>query len=354
MAEANQQSEALVADIMFGRWRSQTLYTGVKLGFFDVLSLSAPKSIAAIADEAGTDRDMTYRILRALSTIGLVKEIAPTDSDESRREVSEFVLTDTGSLLRKDHPRSMADACLLEEGLHHYSLWKHLPDMVTDGKQNAFPREYGKMGFDYASTNSDYDSVFNAAMSSYSRIEAENVFADLEGYDFSHVKTACDIAGGHGYLLSCFLRDHRNVEGIVVDLPIVIQDDANHMAESMGVKDRCKYVPGDMFKEVPKADVYFLKHILHDWNDEECGTILTNLREASDPGARLFICEYVVAGPNEPSFGTFFDIHMACWGTGRERTQEEYAHLFENSGWRFVKQHRAEGAIMSVIEATWE
>lgn len=340
----------LVTDIIFGRWRSQTLYTGVKLGLFDLLSLTEPKSIATIAQEAGTDRDMSYRILRALATLGLVEEISP--SQECRREASEFVLTNAGCLLRKNHPRSMADTVLLEEGPHHYSIWKHLPDMVTDGKQNGFIREYGQMGFDYASSHPEYNSVFNAAMSSSSRTEAENVFCALADYDFSSIKTVCDIAGGHGYLLAMFLKDHPDTQGVVIDLPIVIEDEENHLAKSMGVKDRCMYVSGDIFMEIPKADAYFIKHILHDWNDEECSTILTNTRKASDPGARLFICEYVIARPNQPSFGTFFDIHMACWGTGRERTEDEYTKILADAGWKFVKHHQADGASMSVIEAT--
>jgi hypothetical protein len=35
-----------------------------------------------------------------------------------------------------------------------------------------------------------------------------------------------------------------------------------------------------MFGEVPPADAYTLKLILHDWSDEECVRILANKRRA--------------------------------------------------------------------------
>ncbi len=50
-----------------------------------------------------------------------------------------------------------------------------------------------------------------------------------------------------------------------------------------GVGDRCAYVPGDMFREVPQADAYLMKRILHDWDDAECRQILATLHRAAPP-----------------------------------------------------------------------
>ena len=126
-----------VLDLIFGRWRSQILSAGVKLGIFDALRIG-PKPAALIADELNLDSALTYRLLRALGALELLRE----DNDRT------FSLSETGELLRSDHPQTLHGVMLLGEGPEHYALWKHLPAMVRDGKQNAFGREFGRMAFD--------------------------------------------------------------------------------------------------------------------------------------------------------------------------------------------------------------
>ena len=62
-----------VLDIIFGRWRSQILYAGVKLGIFDALR-NGPNNARAIAHELGLDPHLTYRLMRALGSLDLLVE----------------------------------------------------------------------------------------------------------------------------------------------------------------------------------------------------------------------------------------------------------------------------------------
>jgi O-methyltransferase domain len=103
-------------------------------------------------------------------------------------------------------------------------------------------------------------------------------------------------------------------------------------ADKLGVSDRCTYVPGDMFREVPPADAYMVKRILHDWNDAECRQILATMHRAAPPQGRVLIMEHVVPGPDTPHFSKLFDVHMLIMLTGRERTLEEYAGLLDGAG----------------------
>ena len=89
----------------------------------------------------------------------------------------------------------------LEEGPQHYALWKHLPDMIREGKQNAFVREFGYMAFDYARHDRDYAIRFDQAMTSYSVAQAEQVLAALRDIDLSGINVFCDVAGGRGYMI---------------------------------------------------------------------------------------------------------------------------------------------------------
>jgi O-methyltransferase domain/Dimerisation domain len=330
----------LVADLVFGRWRSQVLYAGVELGVFDHLDLNAPKTSPALAREVRADPTLLYRLLRALASIGLLRETGGR----------EFTLSAAGALLRADHPQSMKAMTRLEEGPQHYALWKHLPAMVRDGKQNAFMREFGRMAFDHAKVDRDYDERFKQAMSSYSALQANLVLEVMRGLDLSAVRTFCDVAGGHGYLMAALLRAYPHISGIVLDLPEVVGDQAALMASDFGVEDRCRYVGGDMFKDVPRAEAYVLKMIVHDWNDAECIDILSCIRRSAPQGARAFVAEHVVPGHDEPHFGKLFDIHMMCWGTGRERTEAEYIRLLEGAGWKYVGCHYPAGRMMGVIE----
>jgi len=78
--------------------------------------------------------------------------------------------------------------------------------------------------------------------------------------------------------------------------------------------------------------------------------ILQNQLEASTPGGRVFIVEHVIPDPETSHFAKLFDIHMMCWGTGRERTQEEYAALLEKAGWKYVATWFPASHAMGVVE----
>lgn len=337
MATAAEQ----VIDLIFGRWRSQILFAGIELGIFDRLDRTAPRTARELAADTGVDAALLYRLLRAQASIGLLVE----DSSAG------FTLTENGDLLRVAHPRSLAAMARLEEGPQHYALWKHLSAMIRDGKQNAFVREFGHMAFDHAKADHDYAERFDQAMTSYSAAQAAQLLEALQGADLSGVRVFCDVAGGHGYMTCALLGAYPWLSGIVLDLPDVVADRDALWARKLGLEARCRYVGGDMFKEVPKADTYGLKMILHDWNDEECAAILENIRRAAAPGpARVFIMEHVVPGPDVPHFAKLFDIHMMCWGTGQERTEAEYTGLLRQAGWRKVASHHAPGNVVSVIE----
>ena len=90
-------------EIIFGRWRSQILYAGVKLGVFDCVR-SVPKSAIDIAKELNLDDKLAYRLLRALGSLGLLIEDGNHD----------FSTTAQGEFLQKDRPQTLRGIALLE------------------------------------------------------------------------------------------------------------------------------------------------------------------------------------------------------------------------------------------------
>jgi predicted transcriptional regulator len=329
-------------DIIFGRWKSQILYTGAKAGIFDYLT-SSPKEIGQITKDLNLNETLAYRILRSIASLGFLKE----EKDGCR-----FSITSLGELLKKDHPQTLQGVLLLEEGQEHYQIWKHLSRMIKDGQQNAFLSEFGNNIFEYAGKNAEYSKVFNDAMSSYSSMHTAMVLEALDGYDFSNFSHICDVGGGQGHLLSHLQSIYNHLNGTILELEHVVNNQDLSWPNKMGLQDRCIYHKGNMFEQVPSADLYIMKMILHDWNDNECIKILSNIHKSASDKSKIFIIEHIVPDPMIPHFSKLFDIHMMCATSGRERTLKEYESILNQSGWRYIQTHYPKSKMIGVIEGT--
>ena len=91
----------------------------------------------------------------------------------------------------------------------------------------------------------------------------------------------------------------------------------------------------------PAADAYILKHILHDWYDEDATRILQTIRRAAPLHARLLVIERLIGPPNEGAEAKSADLNMLVGPGGMERTREEFEALFSTGGWRLVAVHPA-------------
>jgi O-methyltransferase domain/Dimerisation domain len=344
MVEKTMQNATLdaagVADLITGSWRSQILYAGVELGVFERLSEQSPSSSDWVARALSVDASFLYRLLRGLGSIGLLHE----DTDRN------FKLTPAGALLTAAHPRSMRGIARLEGGVQHYLSWRHLPDIIRTGRANGFVREFGVDFFTYQSCDAAYADAFHAAMSSYTAAETEVVSGLIRDPHPGDVGIFCDVGGGHGHLLGQILQDFPKASGIVFDLPAVTAAQAASVKSPDVLQSRCQYVGGDMFTEVPRADIYFLKHILHDWRDDECRQILRTVRKSAKPDSRLFICEWFIPKPDLAHFAKLVDVHMLCVSSGRQRTVEEFSLMLGRSGWS-VTRLRESNVPLGVLEA---
>jgi hypothetical protein len=331
--------QEIVLDLLYARWRGQTAHAGAELGVFDAVDW-VPRPAAEIARQLGLDPALGLRLLRALGALGLLDEHAG----------DRFAVTEAGELLRADHPASMRDALLLREGPEHTAIWKHLPAMIRDGRQDGFVREFGARGFDYAATHPAYRQAFDAGMTSQSRLQSGWTMAALQDAALDSIEHLCDIGGGHGHLLCHLLERHPRLRGTVLERPGVLEGGRVPWAERLGVADRCNAIEGDMFEDVPAADAYILKMILHDWHDDECVHLLKRLHARAAPEGRVFVVEHVIPASGKPDYAYLYDMHMLCWGPGRERTEDEYADLLRLAGWSFVGTTFAPNGVLGVVE----
>src|SRR5690606_23848707 len=112
----------------------------------------------------------------------------------------------------------------------------------------------------YLAQHPDEARVFNAAMTDKSRA---SVAAILANYDFSGFATVACIGGGAGHLLRAVLEAAPAAQGILFDLPHVIEE-ASGLAGP-----RLTLQAGDFFRDpLPRCDAYLLMDIIHDWPDQ--------------------------------------------------------------------------------------
>ena len=161
--------------------------------------------------------------------------------------------------------------------------------------------------------------------------------AVLASYDFSGIGTLADIAGGHGHLLGGIMQKYPTMKGVLFDLGVVLAGAPERLA-SYGVADRVEMVEGDFFSDIPvTADAYILKHIIHDWYDDNCEKILGCIRRSMPDNGRVLIVDSVIPAGNDPHPGKLLDLEMLVAPGGVERTAAEFETLLTNSGFRLSR-----------------
>ena len=151
-------------------------------------------------------------------------------------------------------------------------------------------------------------------------------------------------------MLAAILNRYSEPRGVLYDLPHVVKD-APALLASRGVAARVQIESGSFFETVPAGgDAYILSHIIHDWSEEQCLTILGNCRTAMKPGATLLIVEFVLPSGNAPHFGKLADMVMLALPGGEERTAEEYRVLLDKAGFRLTRVVPTETPV-SIVEA---
>ncbi len=324
--------QAVIMQMAMGFIVSQALAVAARLRIADFLKDGA-KTADELAALTAAHSPSLYRLLRALASVGVL-----------RKDGENFSNTALGDVLRSDHPQSMRAALNMMGDPEHWNSHGNMMQSVRTG-EIAFDYTFGMPVFPYFAQNPNAAKVFDESMTSFSAAVAEAVSS---AYDFSNAKTIADIAGGHGILLAKVLQKNPNAKGVLFEQPQVLE--GNILAKE-GVADRTETVSGDFFAEIPVvADIYLMKFIIHDWNDEQSIEILSNLAKSAPKGSKLLLVETVVEeDDNTPSLSKIMDLNMLVMTGGRERTATEYAALFEKTGFEFVKVYPT--APLQIVEA---
>ncbi|MCF3100385.1 SAM-dependent methyltransferase [Streptomyces roseoverticillatus] len=262
------------------------------------------------------------RVLRLLATRGIFQE----------DEQGAFALTPDAELLRTDVPASAHTGMVWITDEVFQRSAAGLEDTLRTGR-TPFDTAYGMPFFDYLLTNADAQQLFDTGMASMSGPEDELI---ADAYEFPATGTVVDVGGGRGGLVRAVLSRNPGLTGVLFDQEQTV---AEHLLDegpsAKEIAGRWRTDGGNFFESVtPGGDIYVLKHILHDWKDEDCLRILRAIRAAIPAGGRLLAVDAILPPGNEPHFAKAVDIIMLAVVTGRERTEQEFRDLLGEAGFR--------------------
>ena len=242
-----------------------------------------------------------------------------------------FSLTAIGRALREDHPRSLGAWARYLNLASTQEAWAGIGRTLETGEP-SFPAVHGRSVWAHFAAHPDEERLFATAMRKLSQITVPAIVAR---YPWPEDGVVCDVAGGVGPVLAGVLQARPRLRGVLVDAPGVLAEAEAHL-DAAGVRDRVTPSEGDMFERIDaEADVYVLKDVLHDWDDERCLTILRVVRAAMPPGARLVLVESLQEPNRVDPVASLVDVHMLtqCDG-GRQRSAAELHALFRGAGIR--------------------
>jgi orsellinic acid C2-O-methyltransferase len=323
-------------ELVNGFRASQLVRLAAQLRIPDLLA-DGPLSAEDLGVATGIDADRLHRVLRGLAGLGVIVE-----TEEGR-----FRNSEVGNLFREGvHGSQRARALMLLP--ESYRAWDHLMETVRSGKTGHEIAHGGSL-WDSLARDADFAKRFNQAMVSGTAEIAEFVAA---GSDFSSASVIVDVGGGNGALAAGILRAHPHLRAIICDLPAGLAGTREYLTRQ-GVLDRCAAVEADFFETVPiGGDVYLLKDIIHDWDDEHATVILSACRRAAGQGARILLIERLlptrVTDNPEHLNAVMTDLQMMVQLGSRERTLAGYRALLDGAGFQFERS--LDGTLYGIVE----
>jgi len=333
--EQEKPAHLQIIEMGLALWASRLVYAAAKLGIADHIGEGA-KSAEQLAAATNTHAPSLYRFLRTLASQGLLTQDA----------AGRFALTPLGAALRSDAPGAARATLLTLAGDWSLRGWEHFVYSLETGK-SGYERHLGMPIFDWLTKNPEEAALFGETMVG---VHGQEPAAVAAAYDFSDIETLVDVGGGTGNLITTVLSAHPRPRGVLFDLPHV-EADATARIQARGLSDRVRFESGSFFEKVPAGgDAYLISHVIHDWPEDLCVKILSNIRAAMKPTGRVLLVEMVLPPGDTPHLGKMLDMMMLVGPGGQERTETEYRELFGKAGLRITRVVPAASPV-SIVEA---
>ena len=299
---------------------------------------NGPKTAEALSVDTGLPAGTLGRLLRGLAALGVFEESAD----------GTFSNTDVSAYMRNGASPSLREMILVLNDDAVLKGWQQLPAVLESGAP-AFAAANGMTFFQYIAADPARSQLMGKFMTGIYGPEGPRIAAD---FPFGRFRSLIDIGGAQGQILVDILQKHPGVKGALFDLPRTA-DIARQFLATKGFA-QCEVFAGDFLESVPAGfDAYFVKSVLHDWDDEKSVRILRSCRDAMADGGRVLVTEIVVE-PGKPVGHPhrLIDLEMMVTLGGKERTAAEFARLLDGAGLKLEQVTSIENSFFSVVEAS--
>ncbi|KAJ5412810.1 hypothetical protein N7465_005115 [Penicillium sp. CMV-2018d] len=329
-----------------------------------LVPLDSSISMSDLSAAAGLPEDVLARSIRYGIANGLFREIAPNQIAHSSASAK---LHNNGHLRNVVHfgvqflqriLMSIPSVMVVKEDKNTDKVPKTAFNLAYNTEENLF--EYFAHSKDLNTKYHEYlIGRVNTPLWSMDRLRAAWDWVSLGP------KTIVDIGGSSGHTVLAIAPLASEAEFIVQDNNVDALDMGRKLvllSAEPGVASRVSFQSHNFFEPQPvSADGYILRHILHDWNDEDSVSILKALLPAIKPGAKVFISEGILPDPPAQRLNTLTekmvlieDQFMLAAHDARERTVGDFVRLFQTASPKFhlvgVTSGVEAGAFQSLLE----
>jgi hypothetical protein len=305
---------------------SRTLRLIADLAIADKIPTDGRATAQELAATCAVQPEPLLRVLRALAAFRIFQ--VTTDGVVAH--------TPRSRLLRTDTPNSMHHAARFWTAPGSWGAWGMLDVAMTSGIPQEAAWNVGR--FAYLREHADEARVFDAMMANS---PDSRLAALAAAYDFSGAGLIADIGGGNGAALRHILARFPAVRGSSVPSPPKNSCTAGSPPRLAAFSSKCRAGP-----------------ISTCWSGFCIGP--TRIACAScGPAARRWarIRCWQILEPDPArgrATGYLIDIHrMAMFGRARERSEVEFRHLLDQSGFS-LRRIIPTGSLISIIEAAPE
>ncbi len=283
-----------------GFWASKTLLTAVNMGLFTRLG-KGPLPASRIGEKLGIHPRGLYDFLDALVALGFLNR-------KGFKETAIYSNTKETDLYLNKRKASYIGGILEMCNNRLYPFWNNLEDALKTGKPQNEVRGGNKPFFEELYANEKRLREFISAMGGF---QAQNFMYFSREFDFSNYKVHCDIGGAGGNLATQIAAKQPHMQCISFDLPEVSKI-AQENVDRLDFNPRVKVIAGDFFKDpLPRADLYTMGNILHDWGLDDKKFLIQKAYEALPQGGALVVIENIIDDMRrENAFGLLVSLNM--------------------------------------------
>jgi acetylserotonin N-methyltransferase len=333
----NHEPEAqTILDLIEAFRRSKVMFTAVQLGIFEQLAI-LPQSSSALAARLSLDRPALSRLLDGCVALGLLT-----------RDGNQYSNTNAATrFLTKGSPETLAGYIVYSDQ-SLYKLWDHLDDAVREGT-NRWAQTFGSRSalFDHYFRNETSTRSFLAGMHGFGQLASPRI---VTAFDLSRFKHLVDLGGATGHLSIAACQAYPTLKATVLDLAAVEPFALEYISQSP-YADRVDFVKGDFFADdLPRADLYVLGRILHDWDDPKIDKLLRKIFLSLPRQGALLVTETLVDDDHtSPVYTLMQDLNMLVCTDGRERDEAEYSTLLRGAGFSTVEFRRTDSLVDAIL-----